>query len=286
MKKSNIKKKILILGAGAAGQELVNDLNEFYDLVGFLDDDKMKHGTKVKGIKVFGGTDLLKKVVKNKKIDEVIIAMPSAEGEVIGNLVKLAANAKVKFRIVPRVKEVIEGLARVETLRKVQVEDLLGRPVIKSDVEGLKEFFKEKKVLITGAAGSIGSELSRQICAYRPSEVNFVDCWENGIFELQMELKRLFPKMKLNFIIANIRDKKRMSDIFKKNKPNYVYHAAAYKHVPLMEDNPDEAIKNNIFGTLNIGNLAKENKVDRFVLVSSDKAANPKNIMGATKLIT
>ncbi len=281
-----MKKKILIVGAGAAGQELVPDLNLLYDIFGFLDDDTKKHGLKIKGIKILGGTDLLKKIIKVKKIDEVIIAMPSAEGEVIGDVVKLCAAAKVRFRIVPRVKEVIEGLAKVETLRKVQVEDLLGRPVIKSDVEGLKKFFVRKKVLITGAAGSIGSELSRQICAYGPKEVSFVDWWENGMFELQMELKQLFPKLKLNFFIANITDKKRMVDIFGKIKPDYVYHAAAYKHVPLMEDNPGEAIKNNIFGTLNVGVLAQKNGVERFVLVSTDKAARPKNIMGATKLIT
>src|SRR5260221_878331 len=281
-----MKNKILIIGAGSAGQELVPDLSSFYEIIGFLDDDKTKHGLKFKGLKILGGTDLLKKIVKAKKVEEVIIAMPSVEGEVIGKVVKLCVDAKVKFRIVPRVKEIIEGKAQLSTLRKVQVEDLLGRPIVKSDVEGLKKFFSKKRVLITGAAGSIGSELCRQICAYKPLEVSFVDWWENGMFELQMELKLLFPKLKLNFFIANITDKKRMTEVFAKTKPNFVYHAAAYKHVPLMEDNPSEAIKNNIFGTLNVANHAKDNGVERFVLVSTDKAANPKNIMGATKLIT
>lgn len=282
----NTKKRILIVGAGAAGQELVPDLFKFYEIVGFIDDDKSKLNQDVLGIKVIGNSSSLKALVKSKKIDEIIIAMPSAAGEVISEIVKICAAAKVKFRIVPRVKEIIEGKAKIETIRKVEVEDLLGRPVVKSDVEGLKKFFKGKRVLITGAAGSIGSELSRQICAYRPHKVIFVDWWENGTHELQMELTKLFPKLKLSFFIADIKDKKRISSIFSATKPNYVFHAAAYKHVPLMEDNPLEAVKNNIFGTLNISSLAKKNKVERFVLVSTDKAAKPKNIMGATKLIT
>src|SRR5260221_1367423 len=285
-----MKKRILIVGSGVAGRDVLSEIKKNPDLsisvIGFIDDNFSSKPKNVNGVAILGDREGLKKIVKEKKIDQVIIAIPSASGSNIADYVRVCSETRVQFKIVPRVKEIIEGKAKVETLRKVQVEDLLGRPVIKSDVEGLKKFFVRKKVLITGAAGSIGSELSRQICAYGPKEVSFVDWWENGMFELQMELKQLFPKLKLNFFIANITDKKRMVDIFGKIKPDYVYHAAAYKHVPLMEDNPGEAIKNNIFGTLNVGVLAQKNGVERFVLVSTDKAARPKNIMGATKLIT
>jgi len=282
-------KKILIVGAGAAGLDVLNEINKLKNgikVLGFIDDDPKKKNTLINGVKILGGRNDIPKKVSKLKIDEVIIAIPSADGEIISEIVKLCTKIKVKFKIVPRVKEIIEGKARISTIRKVQVEDLLGRPVVKTDVEGLKSFFSSKSVLITGAAGSIGSELSRQICAYRPNGVSLVDRWENGMFELQTELKKLFPLLKLNFYIADITDKQRMSDIFKIAKPNYIYHAAAYKHVPLMEENPTEAVKNNIFGTLNMAILAKKNRVERFVIVSTDKAANPKNIMGATKLIT
>ncbi len=285
-----MKKRILIVGSGVAGRDVLSEIKKNPDLsisvIGFIDDNFPSKPKNVNGVAILGDREGLRKIVKEKKIDQVIIAIPSASGSNIADYVRVCSEARVQFKIVPRVKEIIEGKAQLATLRKVQVEDLLGRPVIKSDVEGLKKFFVRKKVLITGAAGSIGSELSRQICAYGPKEVSFVDWWENGMFELQMELKQLFPKLKLNFFIANITDKKRMVDIFGKIKPDYVYHAAAYKHVPLMEDNPGEAIKNNIFGTLNVGVLAQKNGVERFVLVSTDKAARPKNIMGATKLIT
>jgi FlaA1/EpsC-like NDP-sugar epimerase len=281
--------KILIVGAGVAGQDVLRELRKMknsYKVVGFIDDNETKKNIYINSTQVLGARRLIPLIVKKKKINEVIIAMPSAEGEEIADIVRFCVEAKVKFKIVPRVKEIIEGKAQLQTLRKVNFEDLLGRPVVKSDVESLKNFFLNKKVLVTGAAGSIGSELSRQICAYRPEEVILIDWWENGMFELQMELVKLFPDVKIHFYIANITDKKRMSSIFNIHKPNYVFHAAAYKHVPLMEDNPTEAVKNNIFGTLNIATIAVKNKVDRFVLVSTDKAANPKNIMGATKLVT
>ncbi len=282
-------KKILIVGAGVAGQDVLRELKRAkngYKVVGFIDDDLKKKNKVVKGTTIFGSKDLIPSIVKTKGIDEVIIAIPSANGKQISDVVKICSGSEVSFRIVPRVREIIEGQAHIKSLRKVEVEDLLGRPIIKSDVEGLIKFFHGERVLITGAAGSIGSELSRQICAYKPKEITFVDWWENGIFELQMELTKLFPELKLKFLIADIKDKRRMEKIFSESKPNYIYHAAAYKHVPLMEENPVEAVKNNIFGTLNIATLAKKNGVERFVIVSTDKAAKPKNIMGTTKLVT
>lgn len=283
-------KKILIIGAGEAGQDVVSEIKKNpqfgIKIVGFLDDDPSKLGKTYEGILVLGKSSSIKKFVKKYLIDEIIIAIPSAEGESIAQVVKFCADAKVLFRIVPRVKEIIEGKAQVSTLRKVEVSDLLGRPVIKSDVLELKTFFSKKTVLITGAAGSIGSELSRQIAAYSPKNLVLIDWWENGIFYLQQELDKDYPKVNIKYIVANIRDKEKLSRIFKKFKANFVYHAAAYKHVPLMEENADEAVKNNIFATFVLSKLAIKNNVEKFVIVSTDKAANPRNVMGATKMVT
>ncbi len=173
-------KKILIVGAGVAGQDVLRELERIrngYKVIGFIDDDLKKKGKKIGSVKVLGDKNLIPTIVKSKKIDEIIIAIPSANGKQISDVVKICSSSEVSFRIVPRVKEIIEGKAHIKSLRKVEVEDLLGRPIVKADVEGLKKFFSGKRVLVTGAAGSIGSELSRQICAYKPKEVLFVDWW-------------------------------------------------------------------------------------------------------------
>lgn len=283
-------KRILIIGAGVAGLDVYKEAKRSPGLglkiVGFIDDDPTKKNKKINGVKILGQQKDLKKLLKSKKIDEVIIAIPSADGDKITEYINICSDSKVAFRVVPRVKEIIEGKAYLSTLRRPKVEDLLGRPVVQSDIKGLKKFFSGKIVLITGAAGSIGSELSRQVAAYRPKKIILVDWWENGMFEIKNELNKHYPKIKIEFIIANIQDKNKIKNIFEKHIPNYVFHAAAYKHVPLMEDNPEEAVKNNIFGTLNVAKLAIKHKASRFIVVSSDKAANPKNVMGATKLVT
>lgn len=283
-------KKIIVFGAGVAGQDIVREIDQNkdlnYEIIGFLDDNIQVWGNKIVDTLVLGGRSKILELKKNKNLDEVIIAIPSADGGQISEIVKLCSQVKVGFRIVPRVKEIIEGRAHLQTLREVKVEDLLGRPVVKADVEELKDFFEGKTVLVTGAAGSIGSELSRQIAAYSPKKICFFDWWENGLFELQMELGRDFPKLNAEYIIGNMQDKQKVDREVKRIKPDYVYHAAAYKHVPLMEEHPDEAVKNNVFGTLNFIKAAVSNHVKRFVLVSTDKAANPINAMGITKLIT
>lgn len=283
-------KNIIVFGAGVAGQDIIKEINQNNDLnykiLGFLDDNTQIWGKKIVNTPVLGGRSKISELKKSKELDEVIIAIPSADGEQISEIVKLCSQVKVEFRIVPRVKEIIEGRAHLQTLREVKVEDLLGRPVVKADVEELKGFFADKTVLVTGAAGSIGSELSRQIAAYSPKKICFFDWWENGLFELQMELKRGFPKLTAEYIIGNMQDKQKVDREMKRIKPDFVYHAAAYKHVPLMEEHPDEAVKNNIFGTLNFIKAAVANNVKRFVLISTDKAANPINAMGITKLIT
>lgn len=283
-------KKILVVGAGVAGKDVVREIKNEPKIglkaIGFIDDDPTKAGKIIYGVKVLGKGEEIKKIISKFNVDEVIIAIPSARGEDIKEYVRLCSEAKIGFKIVPRVKEIIEGKAKLESLRKVRVEDLLGRPVVKSDIKGLKEFFQGKRVLITGAAGSIGSELSRQIAAYKPIGLILLDWWENGIFDLQSELTKDFPELNVDYVIASIRDREKVDNIFSSFKPHFVFHAAAYKHVPLMEEFPEEAVKNNILGTLSVAESAKSFGVERFVLVSTDKAANPVNVMGATKLVT
>ncbi|MEK7526569.1 MAG: nucleoside-diphosphate sugar epimerase/dehydratase [Patescibacteria group bacterium] len=288
-KNSLASKKVVIIGAGEAGIDVYREIKDnkglHLEVVGFIDDDPDKKLLKINGSQVLGDKTNLKSIIRKYKIVEAIIAIPSAKGENISEYVRLCSEAKVVFRIVPRVREIIEGKAYLKTLRKVQVEDLLGRPVVKSDVFELKEFFKGKKVLVTGAAGSIGSELVRQISAFRPKELILVDWWENGVFELTQELKRNFPRLKLKAYIANVQDEDKIDRIFENHTPNYVFHAAAYKHVPLMEEHPDEAIKDNILGTKIVAESARKYETEKFVFVSTDKAANPRSVMGATKSI-
>lgn len=283
-------KNVLIVGAGVAGRDVLKEILMSPDMelrvIGFIDEDASKVGKEIDGYRVLGFGKDLKGIISGEKIEEVIIAIPSAEGRSITKYVKICTEVKVGFRIVPRVKEIIEGRAKLESLRKVRVEDLLGRPIVKADVKTLKGFFQNKRILVTGAAGSIGSELTRQIAAYKPSELVLLDWWENGIFTLKNEIDKLYPRNKFNFIIANIQDVSKIESIFRKYQPDYVFHAAAYKHVPLMEEFPDEAIKNNVFGTFTLAQAAKRINVRKFIIISTDKAANPVNVMGATKLIT
>lgn len=282
------KKKILIIGAGKAGQYVCRAIKysdkKDLEIVGFIDDDKARLGEEVENIKILGNSANITFLVKKYNIDEIIIAIPSADGDVINKFVNIAINLKITYKIVPRVREIIEGKVNLSSIRKVEVSDLIGRPVIKDDVAYLKSFFKGKSVLVTGAAGSIGSELSSQIAFYKPKKLILLDMWENGMYELRRSLIDMGYLKRIHYVIGNVQDVKRVKKMFSDLKPNYVFHAAAYKHVPLMEDNPIEAIKNNIIGTYNISKIASKFKADRFVLVSTDKAAEPKNIMGMTKL--
>lgn len=284
------KRNVLIIGAGVAGTDVATEIKRNPDMglkvVGFIDDDPSKMDKMVSGVSVFGTKNDLEKVIRKLEIEEVIIAIPSAEGETINCYVKACSDLHVRFSIVPRVREIIEGVAKMESIRKVRIEDILGRPVTKSDVVDLKSFFNNGVVLITGAAGSIGSELSRQVVAYNPKSLILLDWWENGIFELKNELTKNFPKADLHFVIGNIQDRETVKNVLGKFKPDFVFHAAAYKHVPLMEENPLEAVKNNVLGTLNLAEESLNAKVSKFVLISTDKAAEPINIMGATKLVT
>lgn len=283
------KKRVIIVGAGVAGRDIAREIKNAPELnlipVGFVDDDPNKTNKKILSIGVFGKTDDLGKLIEEKNIDEVIIAIPSANEELINKVIQTCIENKISYKIVPRVREIIEGKAYIDRIREANIEDLLQRPIIKNDVKPVSDFLKDKKVLITGAAGSIGSELSRQIASYKPKQIILFDWWENGLFDLENEFREQFSNINYFKVIGNIQDEKRVSEIFRKYKPDVVFHAAAYKHVPMMEENIVESVKNNIFGTKILAEQAVVNDVKKFLFVSTDKAVRPKSIMGATKLI-
>lgn len=284
----NDLRRALIVGAGVAGQELADELKKNlshrFKIVGFVDDDKAKLNKIVKGIKVLAGSSELEKVIKKNRIDEVFIALPSEEGQTIRKIIDSCNRGKVIFKIVPRTVEIILGQVKLPSIREVRIEDLLGRSIVQSDQKKFTDFFRSKKILVTGAAGSIGSELCRQLVQYSPSKLVCLDIWESGLFELDGELKNL-SQDKHEIIIGNIQDQKRINEIFGRYKPQIVFHAAAFKHVPIMQLYPDEAIKNNVFGTKIIVDAALKHRTFKFINISTDKAADPSSVMGATKLL-
>jgi FlaA1/EpsC-like NDP-sugar epimerase len=284
-----VKRNTIIVGAGKAGALLLEDIGNKEDLtfnvVGFLDDNK-EFGDKINGSSVLGTIDDLSKVINDNKIEEVIIALPSADGSVIRRVVDKSKDNKLNYKILPRTAEVLlQPFSKdyVHHIRDLQIEDLIGGHIDKLDLTRVKSRVEKEIFLITGAAGSIGSELSRQITSHGAKKIIFYDWWENGMFDLRNELVEKFPDADLEFVIGDIKDSQKINFIIKKYKPDTIFHAAAYKHVPLMESNGVEAIKNNIRGTRIVAKAAVRNGVARFVLVSSDKAVNPTNIMGATK---
>jgi len=284
-----VKRNTVIIGAGKAGSLLVEDIHNEKDMnfniVGFIDDNK-KIGSTMHKVKVIGKINDISRIVQKYEITEVIIAMPSAGGALIRKIVEKLKKFNVSFKLLPRTSEVLlQPFSKDYShhLRKMKIEDLIGGSIDKLDLTKIKEQIKRETVLITGAAGSIGSELSRQIASHRASKIIFYDWWENGMFYLRNELVEKYPEGNFEFIIGDIKDSQKINYILKKHKPNTIFHAAAYKHVPLMESNGTEAIKNNIFGTRVLARVAIRNGVGKFVLVSSDKAVNPTNIMGATK---
>ncbi len=283
--------RTLIIGAGNAGYMMIKEIknNPRLDnkVVCIVDDDKRKKGRHIQGIKVVGTTDDLPEVVKKYEIDEIIVALPSASRYEIQKVLTKCDKLNIKTKIMPPFYEVINKKFNVNKIRDVQIEDLLGRDEIKIDDEGISDFIKDEVVLVTGGGGSIGSELCRQIVKYHPQKLIILDIYENNAYDIQNEL--LMHKANIdNFpelivLIGSIRDEKRLDEIFSVYRPTIIFHAAAHKHVPLMEVSPKEAIKNNIFGTYNVAKKAMEYKSKKFVLISSDKAVNPTNIMGATK---
>lgn len=282
--------KVVVVGAGKAGTLLTEDINNNKDtslqVVALVDDDITKLGKKFSGVPVAGTLAEVSKVMIEHDADEVLIALPSVRGEVIRKIVDSDINKRVNYRILPRISEVLAQPYKEDYLkyvRKVDAVDLVGAEIRKEDQVELRKHFKDEVVLITGAAGSIGSELSRQSVLYGAKKVIFFDWWENGMFELRNELIEKYSEHNLEFVIGDIKDKKKVHKILRKYRPTTIFHAAAYKHVPLMEGNPAEAIKNNIIGTKIMSEAAVRHGVKKFVLVSTDKAVNPTNVMGATK---
>lgn len=281
--------KVLIIGAGDAGAMIAREIHHRYfdtkTIIGFIDDDKYKHHQKVFGAKVLGDRQSIKRVVNEYEIDEIIIAMPSAGGSVIREIVHECKETKCQVKILPGIYELIDGNFSVQQLRNVDVEDLLGRDPVQLDLEKIAGYLKGKRVLVTGAGGSIGSELCRQISKMSPSALYLLGKGENSIYEIDRELREKYAEFTIQPIIADVRDKGRIESIFANVRPQVVFHAAAHKHVPLMEAQPVEAVRNNIFGTKNVAEAADQFGAERFVMISTDKAVNPTSVMGATKRV-
>lgn len=282
-------KRVLVVGAGQAGALVIKELKSHDTLnskpVAVVDDDSSKLGAKINGVPVLGNRYELKKIVDSKKIDEIIIAIPSAYKKEIREVVEECSKTKCKLKIVPGIYELIDGQVSIKKIREVEIEDLLGREPVKVDLEGISGYVSNKTVLVTGGGGSIGSELCRQIASFKPKRLLILDIYENNAYDIQNELIRKYPGLQLDVLIASVRDRSRLDEIFRTYLPEVVFHAAAHKHVPLMENNPQEAIKNNVFGTKNVAECAHEYGTEKFVLISTDKAVNPTNIMGATKRV-
>lgn len=283
-------KKVMVIGAGEAGSMVIKEIKNNPQIerqpVAVIDDDPSKINMRIHGVPVLGTRYDIPKIAAKMGIDEIIVAMPSAGKQEIKAILNICKETKCKLRTLPGVFELIDGRVDIKKIRDVDLEDLLGREPVVVDLDEICSYIENCKVLVTGGGGSIGSELCRQIARFNPEKLLILDIYENGAYEIQNELKRKYGnRIKVETIIASIRDKNRMEQVFFKHKPELVFHAAAHKHVPLMEINPTEAVKNNVFGTLNTAELADKYRAKKFVLISTDKAVNPTNIMGATKRI-
>ncbi|MBU0906388.1 MAG: polysaccharide biosynthesis protein [Firmicutes bacterium] len=281
-------KKTLIVGAGAAGTMVARHLlnNHFSDLkpIAFIDDARSKQGLEIYGVRVMSGLSNINDVVKDNHIEHIIIAIPSLSKSELANLTKMCVDTGVRTQTIPHIEDIVTGKVSVNEIRDVKIEDLLGREEVKLDMKIISEKLTGKTILVTGAGGSIGSELCRQVMRFNPKQLILLGHGENSIYLIDQELKSVFGDMvDLKPVIADVQDRERIFDIVEEYRPDVIYHAAAHKHVPLMEGNPMEAVKNNIFGTKNVAEAADTFGVGNFVLISTDKAVNPPNVMGATK---
>lgn len=280
---------VMIIGAGEAGNAIIKEIvtSNYSTMVirCIIDDDKNKWGSFIQGIKVVGGRDKIIESADLYDVDEILLAIPSASPTQIRELLEICKETNCKLRSLPGLYQLANGDVNVSKLRDVEVEDLLGREPIRVDMDSILGYVQNKVVLVTGGGGSIGSELCRQIAAHKPSQLIVFDIYENNAYDLQQELKENFPELKLTVLIGSVRNTNRINSVFETYHPDIVYHAAAHKHVPLMEDSPNEAVKNNVFGTWKTAMAAAENRAQKFVMISTDKAVNPTNIMGASKRI-
>ncbi|MCK9478852.1 MAG: polysaccharide biosynthesis protein [Firmicutes bacterium] len=280
-------KRLLIIGAGTAGLSIVKRINENpiskYKIVGMIDDDPLKKDTFVRGAKVFGGREKIIEVCEKYSVDIIMLTIPSLYAKDKIDILEICSKTQCEIKVMPGLSEIKDKNNLHKSLRRVKIEDLLARDPIILNNEKISGYLKEKVVMVTGGGGSIGSELCRQIAKYLPKKIVIFDVYENNAYDLQHELNCHFPNLDSEIIIGSIRDNDRLNKVFSHVRPHIVFHAAAHKHVPLMESNPSEAVKNNVFGTLNVAKCAKKYNVSKFVLISTDKAVNPTSVMGATK---
>ena len=283
------RSRVMIVGAGSAGDMLIREIvtsQYVHKEIGcVIDDDPELKGKTIRGQRIVGGRDKIVEAARQYSIDEIIIAMPSISKKQTAEIATVCNQTGCKVKIVPGMYQFVTNELTVSKLRHVEIEDLLGREPVKVDLSKITGYLKDQTVLVTGGGGSIGSELCRQIAAAGPRRLVIVDIYENNAYDIQQELKKKYPKLNLVVLIGSVRNTNRMNTIFETYLPDIVFHAAAHKHVPLMEDSPNEAIKNNVFGTLKTVQAADRYGVERFVLISTDKAVNPTNIMGASKRI-
>src|SRR3989344_3606577 len=289
-KRMENKERTLIVGAGDAGEQILRNILSSkegrYFPVGFLDDSPMKRKITIHGCRVLGNIFDMPEVIKNNDIKQLIIALPSANNRIVKEVIALARQAGLrKIKVAPQLHQIISGQISLKNLKDVEVEDLLGRNEITVDKKQIERLIKGKVVLITGAAGSIGSELSRQVAKFSPLLLVLLDQDETGIFNISKELQEKFPEIKIQSLVADVTDKEKIQSVFAKYKPQIVFHAAAYKHVPLMEEQSDEAVKNNVFGLENVAQASLACGAQKFIFISTDKAVNPTSVMGATKRI-
>jgi FlaA1/EpsC-like NDP-sugar epimerase len=279
-------KRVIVIGAGSAAEIILREIRRpgsEYAPIGCLDDNRSKIGVRINGVPVLGAVDQLPALVSTEGVEEVLIAVPSATGQQMRKFVEICNQAKVKFRTVPALKDIIAGRVITSQLREVSLEDLLGREPVKIDLDSVRKEIAGSTVVVTGAAGSIGSELCRQILEFSPARVVCLDQSETGLFYLRLDLERRQNGVRVAFRVADVTDSERIRILLSEFRPEIIFHAAAYKHVPMMESNVQEAVKNNVLGLLSLLDLADESGCMSFVLISSDKAVNPTNIMGATK---
>ncbi|MGH4139636.1 polysaccharide biosynthesis protein [Clostridium sp.] len=283
----NERKRVMIIGAGAAAAMVIKEMKSSsmstYKPVAVIDDEDYKKGKNIMGVKVLGNRKDIPTIAVQQAIETILIAIPTIEDEDKKQIIEICKKTNCKIEIIPGMYEIINGKVSLSQIRKVDIEDLLGRKAVQLDMKGIASYIHDKTILVTGGGGSIGSELCRQIIKFEPKQLVIFDIYENNAYDLQMELQYKYPKLDLKVLIGSVRDVKRLESVFKEYSPNVVFHAAAHKHVPLMEVSPMEAIKNNVFGTFNMAECAHKYKVERFVMISTDKAVNPTSVMGATK---
>ncbi|MGU8720739.1 polysaccharide biosynthesis protein [Clostridium perfringens] len=286
---SNISnsEKILIIGAGSCGQLIIEEIRKQNPIkqkvIGVIDDNPSKIGTYLRGIKILGNRNKIIEISEEKNVDLILIAMPSVDGKTKKEIIEICQSTRAKVKIIPGMYELIGGKVSLNRMRDIDLRDLLGREEVILDKQGIKDYIENKVVMVTGGGGSIGSELCRQIAKFSPKLLLILDIYENNAYELENEIISNFKNLKEKVLIASVREEKRLENIFNEYKPQVIFHAAAHKHVPLMERNPEEAIKNNVIGTLNVAECAHKYGAERFVLISTDKAVNPTNVMGASK---